>query len=400
MKRSKYLILTALFLGFSTTALAGNGYMGGSGTVTTPDPVVEEPADTTTDGPLNDNMSESGALFGDLFVIDRYLGGETKRVPAVDPATGEPVLVLGDWIDENGNPVLDPNGNPYQVMQQAWTTAPAVGGEPKLTEGFARYTIVNEDTGETEINPMTGDIYFPAPYPSQCVQPVADAVRWGDISSKTGLPANHLPMLITFDPTWERTECEVESSIFLTSGETWNGITYYRDIYYAELVQEVEFGRLNLGRAPDAVLDHAFDEAIRNINNAKSITLDASGRLFLTTDVYDEFLTNPDGTPVLVETVIKAIDSPLANLALYIKLMRDGHLITPADDRGPIERSINGGIPLWKLLELEDGPSKSLRPTIDIAKMENFGLGALVDAENPTTYWTTRDAEGNLVVSL
>lgn len=141
MKRSKYLILTALFLGCSTTAMAGNGYMGGNGTVTTPDPVVEEPADgSSTDGPLNDNMSESGKLFGDLYVIDRYLGGEIKRVPAVDPATGEPVLVMGDWIDENGNPVLDPNGNPYQVMQQAWTTAPAVGGEPKLTEGFARYT--------------------------------------------------------------------------------------------------------------------------------------------------------------------------------------------------------------------------------------------------------------------
>ena len=401
MKRSKYLILTALFLSFSTTALAGNGYMGGSGTVTTPDPVVEEPADgSSTDGPLNDNMSESGALFGDLFVIDRYLGGETKRVPAVDPATGEPVLVLGDWIDENGNPVLDPNGNPYQVLQQAWTTAPAVGGEPKLTEGFARYTIVNEDTGVNEINPLTGDIYFPAPYPSQCVQPVADAVRWGDISSKTLLPANHLPLIITFDPTWERTECEVSSAIFLANGEIWNGITYYKDIYYADLVQEVEFGRLNLGRAPDAVLDHAFDEAIRNINNAKSITLDASGRLFLTTDVYDEFLTNPDGTPLYLETVSKAIDSPLENLALYIKLMKDGHLITPADDRGPIERSINGGIPLWKLLELEDGPSKSLRPTIDIAKMQSFGLGALVDASNVTNYWTTRDAEGNLIVSL
>jgi hypothetical protein len=404
-----YVAVFALFLGCSVNALAGNGYMGGTGTTTagsgsgsgSGSTGGSTDGGTTTDGPLTDNGSDQGSLFGDLYVIDRYLGGETKRVPAVDPVTGEPVLVLGNWIDEDGNPVINPaTGSPYQVMQQAWTTAPAIGGEPKLTEGFGRYTIVNEDTGEYVINPMTGDIYYPAPYPSQCVQPVADAVRWGDISSKTGLPANHLPLVIAYDSTWERTECEVESSIFLASGETWDGVTYYSDIYYNDLVQEVEFGRLNLGRAPDAVLDHAFDEAINNLNNAKSIAVDASGRLLLTTDIYDEFLTNPDGTPVYIETVTKAIDSALENLALYIKLMKDGNLITPADERGAIDRSIRGGIPLWKLLELEDGPSKSLRPTIDIAKMQEFGLGNLVDASNITTYWTTRDAEGNLIVSL
>lgn len=407
MKRSMYVAVFALFLGCSVNALAGNGYMGGTGTTTagsgsgSGSTGGSTDGGTTSDGPLNDQGSDQGELFGDLFVIDRYLGGETKRVPAVDPATGEPVLVLGDWIDEDGNPVINPaTGSPYQVEQQAWTTAPAVGGEPKLTEGFGRYTIVNEDTGEYVINPMTGDIYYPAPYPSQCVQPVADAVRWGDISSKTGLPANHLPLVIAYDSQWERTECEVENTIFIANGETWDEVIYYSDIYYPDLVQEVDFGRLNLGRAPDAVLDHAFDEAINRLNGAKSIAIDASGRLLLTTDIYDEFLTNPDGTPVYIETVTKAIDSPLECLSLYIKLMKDGHLITPAADRDEIDRSIRGGIPLWKLLELEDGPTKTMRPTIDIAKMQEFGLGNLVDASNITNYWTTRDAEGNLVVSL
>ncbi|MCJ7602959.1 MAG: hypothetical protein MUO63_15860 [Desulfobulbaceae bacterium] len=401
MKRLLYVAVFALFLGCSVTALAGKGYMGGTGTTTAGSGSGSGSTDggTTSDGPLNDKGSDSGALFGDLFVIDRYLGGEIKRVPEVDSA-GEPILVLGDWIDEEGNPVLGAGGNPYQVEQQAWATTVAIGGEPKLTEGFGKYTIVNEDTGEYVINPLTGDIYYPAPYPSQCVQPVADAVRWGDISSKTGLSENRLPLVITYDSTWERTECEVENSIFLANGETWDGVPYYKDIYYTDLVQEVDFGRLNLGRAPDAVLDHAFDEAIKNINNAKIIALDASGRLLLTTDVYDEFLTNPDGTPVYIETVTKAIDSALENLALYIKLMKDGHLITPADERGAIDRSIIGGIPLLKLLELEDGPSKSLRPTIDIAHIQEFGLGNLVDASNITNYWTMLDAEGNLVVSL
>ncbi|MDW7771944.1 MAG: hypothetical protein SCH71_03545 [Desulfobulbaceae bacterium] len=395
MQVTRWFIVFLFVFAFAATAAAGNGYMGGDGDFKdggggdNGGGTVEEPGTDTT----------TGSLYGDLFVIMRYLGGETKNVPEVD-ANGDPVLVLGDWIDENGMVVTDGQGNPYQVWQQAWTTAPAVGGEPLLTEGFATYTIVDEETGEYVVNPLTGDIYYPAPYPSQCVQPVANFDQWGDISSKTGLPDNLLPIIMTYDATWERTECEVVPDIFIAAGETWNGVTYYTDIYYPDLIQEVSFGRLNLGRSPDAVLDHAFDEAITAINRAKDIALDASGRLLLTTDVYDEFLTNPDGTPVLIETVTKAIDSPLENLALYVKLMKDGHLITPGVERTPIDRSMQGGIPLWKLLELEDGPSQALRPTIDIAHVQSFGLGHLVDASNVTTYYTYRDVEGNLVVQL
>lgn len=252
MKRSMYVAVFALFLGCSSLALAGNGYMGGQGTTTAGSGSGSGTTDegstgggTTSDGPLGDKGSDQGSLFGDLYVIDRYLGGETKQIPSVDSA-GNPVMVMGDWIDENGNPVIDPTtGNPYQVEQQAWSTATAIGGEPKLTEGFGRYTIVNEDTGVYEINPLTGDIYFPAPYPSQCVQPVADVVRWGDISSKTSLPANHLPLVIAYDSTWERTECEVASTVFIASGDSWDGVTYYSDIYYNDLVQEVDFGGRN-----------------------------------------------------------------------------------------------------------------------------------------------------------
>jgi len=396
MKKLLYFITLCLIIGFAGPALAagggGNGYMGGGGDLETP------PEETPpTEGPLDDHGSDKGSLYGDLFVIQRWLGGETKAVPAVDE-NGDPVLVLGDWIDADGNVVTDDQGNPYQVWQQDWSTAPAVGGEPTLSEGFGMYTIVNEDTGEYVINPMTGDIYYPAPYPSQCPQPVASVDVWGDISSKTGLEDNLLPLIITYDSTWERTECGVTTDIFLTAGETWNGVTYYTDILFSDLIQEVSFGRLNLGRAPEAVLDHAYDEAIRMINNAIQIELDASGRLLLTSNVYDEFLTNPDGTPVLLDTVTKAIDSPLENLSLYIKLMNDGHLITAAPERTPIDRSVQGGIPIWKLLELEDGPSSALRPTIDIAHVQSFGLGNLVDASNVTTYYTYRDAEGNLVV--
>lgn len=342
------------------------------------------------EGPLKDKMSYSGDLFGDLYMLYRYQGTETKKVPEVD-ADGNPVLVPTDWVDADGTT--------YQVLQQSWTTAPAVGGEPVLTEDFATYTVTDEETGDYIPNPLTGDIYYAAPYPSQCIQPVADYERWGDISSKTGLDNNRLPLLMTYDPTWERTECEVPHELFIAAGETWNGNTYAVDVYLDDLIEEVDFGRLNLSRAPDAVLDESFDEAIRAINNAKDIKIDASGRLLLTTDIYDEFLADEDGDPLLLETVVKAIDSPKENLALYLKLMKDGHLITPADDRSAVEHSLKGGIPAWKQLELEDGPSTALRPTIDIEHVKSFGLGYLVDASNITTYYTNTDAEGNLVVS-
>ena len=142
------------------------------------------------------------------------------------------------------------------------------------------------------------------------------------------------------------------------------------------------FGRLNISRSPEAVLQSAFDEAINNINSPDTIAIeiDAAGRLLLTKNVYDRScwsineLQEIARRACLIGTVKKAIDSPLENVALYVKLMQDGHLVTPADERMPIDRSKNGGIPLWKMLELTDGPAaKALRPTIDIAKMNSFG---------------------------
>jgi len=361
--------------------------------------VVTAPVDTI-DGPLLDKMSDSGELFGDLYRLARYKGGEIKNVPAVD-LYGNPIFIWVPWTDPDGRVSVTP------VKQQKWTTATAVGGEPQLTEAFAVYTVTDEVSGDYVINPATGGIYYRAPFPSQCLQPVADFERWGDIYEKSGLTENRIPLVMTYDATWKRTECEADPGLFLAANETWQEVTYYKDIYWADLIQEVEFGRLNLARAPQAVLDAAFDEAVRSINAAIDIKIDASGRLMLTTKIYDEFLTNPDGTRVLLETVEKAIDSPRENIALYLKLMQDGHLITPAAERSPIDYSEMGGIPLTQLLGLEDGPSSSPRPTIDIDKLVSFGLGHLVDAANIVTYYIQMnddgtlqlDAEGKMIIS-
>jgi hypothetical protein len=73
------------------------------------------------------------------------------------------------------------------------------------------------------------------------------------------------------------------------------------------LAIEVELGRLNVGRAPNSVLDRRAKEVITLLNDATVITLDAAGRLVLT-----------------VDGVTKTIDSPLENLAIYVALMTTG----------------------------------------------------------------------------
>lgn len=81
-------------------------------------------------------------------------------------------------------------------------------------------------------------------------------------------------------------------------------------------VQAVEFGRLNVARSPEKVLDHSLAEALSKLNDGTlgdTVTLDPAGRLVV------------DGV---------AIDSPLENLALYQAL-----LATPAVD-GTITLSV------------------------------------------------------------
>ena len=75
------------------------------------------------------------------------------------------------------------------------------------------------------------------------------------------------------------------------------------------LVQEVEFGRLSVSRAPDDVLEGRSEEVIYVLNNATDVALDPSGRLLVT-----------------VDGVTRTIDAPLENLSIYIALMTDGYI--------------------------------------------------------------------------
>lgn len=262
MKVRDYCILIGaiFFLGLCSTLDArqnGNGGGGGGS--------GGGPPDIT--GPATEVMSEEGELYGDLYVVLRYQGGETRKIPKVD-GEGNPVYVYNSWAD-----------------------------------------------------PVNGTVTY-------------------------------------------------------TGGVLWTG-----------LVQEVSFGRMNVSKAPEALMQASFDEAINSINSAIAIEADAAGRLLLTREVYSELEVDPaTGTPVLLGTEKKAIDSPLENLALYIKLLSDGHLVTPGDERAPIDRSEKGGIPLAQMHALTDGPSDALRPTIDIEKMRQWGLGHLVDVSESEYY--------------
>lgn len=69
----------------------------------------------------------------------------------------------------------------------------------------------------------------------------------------------------------------------------------------ATLVQAVELGRTSVSRSPDKVLQQSFDTVLAEINAPGAvITLDASGRLVVNGDT---------------------VDSPLENLALYLKTL-------------------------------------------------------------------------------
>lgn len=404
----KSILFSILVLLVSTVApqdlLAGKGFTGnGSNIVVPEEPDADSEEDSampdTVEGPLNDRGSTAGSLFGDLYKIRRYQGGE--------------IYTQYTFSYDTQNRITGVTVNPDAI---------AVGGEPVLSDVHGYYAAEVID-GENVTYALTTAIY-----PSQCAQPIADFAKWGDISPMTGLDGNRLPLIVTYDATWTRSECEVGELIGQPSVDENTGVfttpdcsdtvdnncinryfikpetidpdtTCPEGIRWTDLVDEVRFGRLNLGRSPETVLQAAFDEAISAINSADTIWIsrDAAGRLLLEKNVYSDTDTDECGNPVWLGTTVKAIDSPLENLALYMKIMKDGHLVTPGDERTPIDSSTEGGSPLWKLLELSDGPSDDLRPTVDInALRTKFEFPNLVDVSETEyfTYFECYDSQG------
>ena len=88
------------------------------------------------------------------------------------------------------------------------------------------------------------------------------------------------------------------------------------------IAKEVEFGRLNLTRSPQRVLDQAMDEVLNTIGAATvtDVKTDASGRLVVIHNAED-WMVNIDDDPANDEFDDKTIDSPRENMAIYQELM-------------------------------------------------------------------------------
>lgn len=91
------------------------------------------------------------------------------------------------------------------------------------------------------------------------------------------------------------------------------------------IVKEVEFGRLNIVRAPQSVLDQALGEAIASLTQpgVTAIKTDASGRLIAIIG-NEDWLVNYDNDPSNDEFDDKTIDAPREDIAIYQELMSKG----------------------------------------------------------------------------
>lgn len=76
---------------------------------------------------------------------------------------------------------------------------------------------------------------------------------------------------------------------------------------YTDLVQTVEFSRLNVSRSPNKVTDKALESALSAIQSADEITYDDAGRIV-----------------VIKDGEASTIDSPIENLALYVDAIKNG----------------------------------------------------------------------------
>jgi len=135
--------------------------------------------------------------------------------------------------------------------------------------------------GNKQLNPHSGD---PNPTPG-----VTKGDEYGDLFVVVRNPVTGEPILV-----------DGELQVCLNDGCTETVVTVDGEVPEGVVPVEVEFGRLNIGRAPTKVIAHAEDEALSKITSATTLTLDPSGRIVV------------DGA---------TIDSPLENLAIYIAIM-------------------------------------------------------------------------------
>lgn len=90
------------------------------------------------------------------------------------------------------------------------------------------------------------------------------------------------------------------------------------------VTKEVAFGRINVVRAPQTVLDNALAEAQNSLVGAGDILTDFAGRLVAINGGAVDWIVNNDGDPLNDQDDDKTIDAPRENMAIYQELMMNG----------------------------------------------------------------------------
>jgi len=178
-----------------------------------------------------------------------------------------------------------------------------------------------------------------------------------------------------------------------------------------DAVQEVELGRMNVGRSPGKVTDRAYDEAMATLDSATNVFLDETGRLTVT-------IENEDGT-----VTEKTIDSPIENLALYVTLMKEGYIpgLEDNDNLGDLDYLKSGSDLTDEDLSMASkllaaSADKFGNLTVDqVAYFNNIvGISDMMDPEDYQVYdgfdydrsdtygdrtvtWYEKDADGNII---
>jgi len=158
----------------------------------------------------------------------------------------------------------------------------------------------------------------------------------------------------------------------------------FTEVADAALLQEVEFGRTNIVRAPDSVVAHALEEAMSTIASDADgvIEYDEAGRIVVVQE---------DGTEL-------TIDSPLENLALYLDAMTNTETQWTMDDAATFlaaASSKTGTISVDMVIYLntimginnpEDGYYDLTGFTYDRGAVYTGDVTYLTDPENDGTY--------------
>ncbi len=243
----------------------------------------------------------NGKLSGRLGLSMAFLAGlclclplELAAVPSGD--TGPPAD-KGRKKDDGGGVTLgDLYGDQWMIIRDV---SAAGDGEPILfTWEWPPELIVEGDL-------VIGEGDLPLGYSittEGCVQPFSFA------------PVTGLDPQFTYDSYVDT--YGVEQTVYLIPLDAECSVP---DVYaetWGTAVMEVDTGRLNVARSGQEVMDAAYEEVLATLNKALAITLDPAGRLMLVGMVEDD----------VVSDVIKTIDAPLENLALYQRILLDGCL--------------------------------------------------------------------------